>query len=866
MGRRILGAVLLFFLFLPYLIHPPLTPHSHNITHINETLEIAENSSRSIDMIGAWRKSVLTVLIAPTSDERYTRWAGQAVDWWARAIETFTALYNYSYLSQLRFVKLVEGVNGTSGDIVIRYVQTLGERICGAAYPYIVNGEIRRVAIELSKECIAGREEYAIVVALHEFGHALGLGHTENSKDLMYEYLVPGSRPSTLNLYALAVAYSWLDAGYFKRPPEQVSLIEEIDYLQLLDVDGLPVKLRVRIYLDLNGEEQLYKTIIVTAGERISINVDTLISGVNNDSARFLFAGWRLRGSQTLISQNVTLSIKPTLNADYVASFYAEYRVVIDYGQGLFTDEWVRRGHRISVAAPYLVNLTSSERLVFKMWKGSVNSTSNAIELIVEGPVRLSAVYEREFLVEVSSEIGVAVGAGWWPEGTILNITVSPSIVEINEQNRLFLKGFEGTFYTPSQLVSLNISSPVRLTAIWIVQHLVRVESPGREVSESFWVDHNSQTVIMARPGIVWSNGTQAVFAGWLSPIKSTEPYLVVNITAPSKFVPEYRRYYYVDVKSTYPVNVSPGWYQEGEILELSIPKSIELDAGRRAVFLGATGGATIVDGLRLKVEAPCGIILHWREEVLVVVEGGVWGGEEALWVPVNQTIMLHAPRIIAISEDESLEFVKWSGRVESNASMLSLKVEESIRLTPLYRRLYRVSVTTNPPIEASILLRGENGAMIRFSTEERAWLPEGSFEVLEIDWHGRDVKETVSLNVTSPGRYMVNVSVARPAVKVADFLGLPAPFFQISVQRPDGTVEWDGYSDGYGNVALHVAKGDAVRLKAGWMVFEQEDTFNPLEPVVRVPIGLYSLLLYTALAFVACFLVAWKKFSASAS
>jgi hypothetical protein len=57
-------------------------------------------------------------------------------------------------------------------------------------------------------------DDWVFTTAVHELGHALGLGHAQRSTDVMYSTYTEGrGHPSPLDLRGIRAAFAWLDSG-----------------------------------------------------------------------------------------------------------------------------------------------------------------------------------------------------------------------------------------------------------------------------------------------------------------------------------------------------------------------------------------------------------------------------------------------------------------------------------------------------------------------------------------------------------------------------------------------------------------------------------------------------------------------------
>ena len=132
-----------------------------------EQLQLNATSNEPIGIIGSWRKLTLTVLLEQHPSNDYNVNALEGIRWWTRAIRVFAALYGHEHLERLEIVTLVNSVNGTSGDITVRFVDDLGGRTCGMTYLNGYGDEITTARISISLRCVGSDMELVRVVSSH---------------------------------------------------------------------------------------------------------------------------------------------------------------------------------------------------------------------------------------------------------------------------------------------------------------------------------------------------------------------------------------------------------------------------------------------------------------------------------------------------------------------------------------------------------------------------------------------------------------------------------------------------------------------------------------------------------------------------
>ena len=204
------------------------------------------------------------------------------------------------------------------------------------------------------------------------------------------------------------------------------------------------------------------------AGDNVVLKADMTAFSLGEDE-RHEFSSWEVISNPAVIipnRQQPITSIRMDDTHIIEAKYVLAYRVVAKNELREIVNDFFTVGKDVPLDTEPTIELDpGKERLTFNRWEGVELDTPKGSVVVVNEPLIIEAIYDREFKVTVESPYGVTFGDDWYSEGEVANIKVPQNPSALFFLNRSF-KGFDG-HSTEGPTLNLIVTGPLTVTATY---------------------------------------------------------------------------------------------------------------------------------------------------------------------------------------------------------------------------------------------------------------------------------------------------------------------------------------------------------------------------------------------------------------
>jgi len=254
--------------------------------------------------------------------------------------------------------------------------------------------------------------------------------------------------------------------------------------------------------------------------------------------------------------------------ATYQAIFTTQYIASIRTGPNSSESEgWYDEGIVIQLSVnSTVIPQGDGSRIVFRGW--SNNASEPTINLTVNGPTAVEALWMRQYFLQVSSTYGNAEGGGWHDESSEVNFGLYPVVVDCGNGTRrifrLWVGEGAGGYSGEEPNKTLTVTGPVNETATWGTQYYLAVNSTHGQPLGAGWHDEFTATNVSVESAVYDSETSRFIFQRWNGLVDGQEANVTIMVDSPISIEAVWQREFYLNLSSQYGETWGAGWYAEG--------------------------------------------------------------------------------------------------------------------------------------------------------------------------------------------------------------------------------------------------------------------------------------------------------------
>lgn len=469
------------------------------------------------------------------------------------------------------------------------------------------------------------------------------------------------------------------------------------------------------------------------------------------------------------------------------AQFSLQYLLSIKTHYGTPSgDIWHDSGSEASFSIPSIVDQGNGTRRMFISWTGATTTTTPSTTVVMDSPKVVTALWKKQYELEILSSNLATTGQGWYDDGTIAIFSAESEIDYGNNTRRAF-KYWSGDFSGNSTLGSVLMNAPKKIEADWKVQYFLNVVSSYGNPQGEGWHDRGEPTIIQVSALEDHANMTRHIFTGWTGDIVAAGNRLEVIVSEPKQVEANWKTQYYLEVDSAFGQPDGEGWYDRGASASFKVLTPVDRGNGTRHAFVEWMGDveADTPEGFLL-MSSPRKVSASWKTQYLVSLIFTDSSGQEEI-DPSSVELIDKAGRRILIKDYEvwfdtdsySIGEILWMN-VDVNdleASTFTVSRPGEIRFsTEIYSLTIIVRDVLSMPIQdAKVTTRFANGTSTEDRTDDDGIV---RYSLIPLGGYSADVE------VLGFRSQQIGEASLRPEVTVIMLLSIPTLtlFFAVAV------------------------------------------------------------------------------------
>ncbi len=300
----------------------------------------------------------------------------------------------------------------------------------------------------------------------------------------------------------------------------------------------------------------------VNEGSAAKFGIESdIVLDKKNDQIRYVFNSWNSGDYLNSPYNSIDVEEATTVRALWDEQYYLQLKTNIpEYD--VFGNGWYDTEKQVALIAEDELESTNSDtKYVFDKWvsKGPnpviiPNAQSPSTTITMLEPYIIEAQYKKSYLVNVWTPFGNAIGAGFYKENDVAEISMASNqvVVQPNQERKIFsgwdtqgarIMGGDAGSGELGQNLLVFVDKPMDITANWKSQYYLDVQSTTKvKVKGSGWYDLGRMVPIsvdnLSTPAGMWSAET---FDRWTGDIDKETANSRVMMNGPKAVIAEFK-------------------------------------------------------------------------------------------------------------------------------------------------------------------------------------------------------------------------------------------------------------------------------------------------------------------------------------